>query len=612
MVTLFRHTRCEYPETSAVIFQFAFISLARVVALSCLIIVPLFSQVKEVTGTAVDYKGPPRTAKVQSNDSYAVMLINNVFNFYGNNGVGSLNPYSQDGEGFELPKGSGHTVVYDEEFIWGGFVNNKFNVGGTGYGRLLQGGKILTPGGPSSPPVADDPSLARNRIYRIRPDINPKIPFGSVQAKLDSEEVRYLKRLAVFATVTSQQLYDQYIADWNEWPASDGAPFKDINDNGIYDPETDIPGVTGADQTLWYVANDLDSTRMLYTYDSPRTLGIEVQKTFWGYRLPGALGNTLFTSTRLINKGSYAVDSMFITVRTDNDIGGVAGYQTDLVGCDMVRNLGYGYKRIDTDTSYGSRPPAVGSLLLQGPIVPGLPSDTGRMSGRIHLGYKNLRMTSFVPYLKQSPYDGPSSATQYYNMMNGLTTQGEALIIDSASGRVTKYVFSGDPVTGAGWIDGKWRISDRAIQLSTGPFHFAPGDTQVVVCATIAVQGADRLGGVTALKGAVDEVRSKYTGTNPLVGVVNGEPTAKSFSLAQNYPNPFNPSTTIRYELPKAARVTIKIFNTLGQEIVELVNERKDAGYHQVTWNANVPSGIYFYRLQAGVFVETKKAILLK
>jgi photosystem II stability/assembly factor-like uncharacterized protein len=85
----------------------------------------------------------------------------------------------------------------------------------------------------------------------------------------------------------------------------------------------------------------------------------------------------------------------------------------------------------------------------------------------------------------------------------------------------------------------------------------------------------------------------------------------RGYLLSQNYPNPFNPSTMIRYELPKACNVTLKIFNTLGQEVVSLVNERKESGYYQATWTANVPSGIYFYRLQAEEFVETRKMILL-
>jgi flagellar hook assembly protein FlgD len=85
-----------------------------------------------------------------------------------------------------------------------------------------------------------------------------------------------------------------------------------------------------------------------------------------------------------------------------------------------------------------------------------------------------------------------------------------------------------------------------------------------------------------------------------------------AFALEQNYPNPFNPSTTIPYELPKATFVSLKIYNTLGQLVVTLVDAQKEAGYHQVQWKPDVPSGIYFYRLQAGEFIGTKKMILLR
>jgi hypothetical protein len=84
------------------------------------------------------------------------------------------------------------------------------------------------------------------------------------------------------------------------------------------------------------------------------------------------------------------------------------------------------------------------------------------------------------------------------------------------------------------------------------------------------------------------------------------------YSLSQNYPNPFNPSTMISYQLPKALRVSLKVFNTLGQEVAVLVDEEKSAGYHQVRWDAALTSGVYFYRLQAGDFVETKKMIVLQ
>ena len=86
-----------------------------------------------------------------------------------------------------------------------------------------------------------------------------------------------------------------------------------------------------------------------------------------------------------------------------------------------------------------------------------------------------------------------------------------------------------------------------------------------------------------------------------------------NFILQQNYPNPFNPSTTINYSVPKADLVTIKIYDILGREVVTLVNQQKNPGNYEVQFNANnLPSGIYFYRMQAGGFVSTKKFVLLK
>ena len=85
------------------------------------------------------------------------------------------------------------------------------------------------------------------------------------------------------------------------------------------------------------------------------------------------------------------------------------------------------------------------------------------------------------------------------------------------------------------------------------------------------------------------------------------------FSLAQNYPNPFNPSTTIRYALPNRSHVTLTVFNTLGQKVAELVNNDVDAGYHDIQFNAsNLATGVYFYRIQAGAFVEVKKFVLVR
>ena len=90
-------------------------------------------------------------------------------------------------------------------------------------------------------------------------------------------------------------------------------------------------------------------------------------------------------------------------------------------------------------------------------------------------------------------------------------------------------------------------------------------------------------------------------------------PIPSEFAVYQNYPNPFNPSTTIRYAIPHRSHVTLSVFNTLGQQVAQLVNADIDAGYHEIQFNAtNLASGVYFYRMQAGSYVETKKLLLVR
>jgi hypothetical protein len=86
-----------------------------------------------------------------------------------------------------------------------------------------------------------------------------------------------------------------------------------------------------------------------------------------------------------------------------------------------------------------------------------------------------------------------------------------------------------------------------------------------------------------------------------------------SFSLEQNYPNPFNPATTIRFSIPVETEVHLNVYNTLGQEVAEIINSRLKEGYHEVEFEAGtLTSGIYFYRLEAEKFVDVKKMIIIK
>jgi hypothetical protein len=93
----------------------------------------------------------------------------------------------------------------------------------------------------------------------------------------------------------------------------------------------------------------------------------------------------------------------------------------------------------------------------------------------------------------------------------------------------------------------------------------------------------------------------------------NNNLVVRSFNLEQNYPNPFNPSTTITYSLANEEHVSLKVYDIMGREVAELMNEDQAAGTHSLDFDASsLASGMYFYKISAGNFVSTKKMILLK
>ncbi len=109
----------------------------------------------------------------------------------------------------------------------------------------------------------------------------------------------------------------------------------------------------------------------------------------------------------------------------------------------------------------------------------------------------------------------------------------------------------------------------------------------------------------------------KYTLHNSTTGVTRSNINKLDFQLNQNYPNPFNPSTNISYEIPQSGYVTLKIFNVLGQEVETIVDKEQSAGKYSIVFNSSgtgseIASGIYFYQIRVGNYVETRKMVLIK
>jgi len=253
--------------------------------------------------------------------------------------------------------------------------------------------------------------------------------------------------------------------DYTNWPSELGAP---VDEDGK-------PLLIG-DQTLWCVYNDADPS--VHQSDEGRTgpMGIEVQQTVFGFDWPGALGNVVFIKFKVINKCGNTMDSTYISVWCDPDVGGASD---DYVGCDTTLSIGFAYNATNNDNLYGSTPPCVGYDFFKGPI-----GDDG----------KELGMVSFNKYINGTD---PRTFQESWNYMRGLDLHGDVLI-DPTTGEPTRYFVPGDPVQGTGWLDSD--PADRRFMINTGPFTMEPGDTQEVVVGIIVAQGTDRLSAVKIMK----------------------------------------------------------------------------------------------------------------
>jgi hypothetical protein len=567
--------------------------------------------------------------------------INQVSSWYDDDGRQEHNSGLAN-SGLTFPRQTA-TAVYEAGLIWGGIFNDglspQIRVNGQSYNSGTQRGAILG----VRTGVAEDPDAPDVRIWRVRRD------YYTADLTLDAAEIFEVPP----GSVTQEQIQavkDQYASDWAEWPAAKGAPFYDSDGDGIYTPEfvngvptpypdADEPGLADADQVIWYVCNDLTSQPWTDVQS-----GIELQTTLWGYAETDALGNAIFKRFRLIYKGTAetadnaSIDDMYLCQWSDPDVG---DFGDDYSGCDTVLSLGFAYNGVATDAAYaafGLAPPSVGYDLLQGPVVyTGVQSDTAVFDFRKISGARNLVESSFIYFAAGGFYSDPpftsDGGIQWYQMLRGLppTPQGPPdpppptdPYTGQPAGHFWLYAGSDgssapDPANPNGWVDGIIDApGDRRILVTSGPFNLALGDTEEIVVATVLGISTSYLESVETLKFNDNLVQDFY---NDLVGFVPGATSVDeqgpllpvSPILYQNYPNPFNPVTHFGFEISNFGFVSLKIFDLLGREVASLVNEKLGPGTYTRQWDATgFASGVYFFRLQTGSFLETKKLVLLR
>ncbi len=203
-----------------------------------------------------------------------------------------------------------------------------------------------------------------------------------------------------------------------------------------------------------------------------------------------------------------------------------------------------------------------------------------------------------------------TTAIEQSSEANSVTIQSDGkIVVAGYSGDGNRDDFALARYNTNGSLDNTFGING----IATTPFIFSDEANSVAIQTDgkIVAAGACEYNNFYDLYGFA---LMRYTGSSSSVNSVSVTvDLPKTYALYQNYPNPFNPTTILKYSIPKSSFVTIKVYDIIGREVAALVNEEKPAGNYFITFNAsNLASGIYFYRMQAGNFVDTKKLLLLK
>ena len=269
------------------------------------------------------------------------------------------------------------------------------------------------------------------------------------------------------------------------------------------------------DQMLWWIMNDVGNE---HRETGTPPIGLEVHAAAFAFDRPDRVRNGTFYHNRLFLRSSGVLDEAYIGLFSDADLG---DFQDDFVGTDTTLGIGFVYNSDNYDTDgYLENPPALGHVLLQGPVV-SADGDTARALARLLPGYRNLGMTAFVKYENGRGFnEDPTRGIHYYNYMRGvwkdgrpIKASGDGFNVDDPSVPVTTIMFPGDPVTGQHWSEftgGNEMVQpgDRRYVLGSGPFRLEPGKPQEIVYGIVWARGDSYLDSITHLRWAAQGTRA--------------------------------------------------------------------------------------------------------
>ncbi len=493
---------------------------------------------------------------------------NNIRTWIGNNAT-IVSHGATGSAGLEWPKDSGSAAVFSGGLWLGaGLIDGEADI----RTAMYQYSSEFSPG-----VCGSDPEVAENKIYTINSGDNASNP------------------------------------DWLNWPVTQGAPWIDEDGNHEWDPNLDTP-LSKGDQFSWYVINDGSEENHGHLYGTS-PLGVEVRTSIYGVDGEGRPGNAVFYEWNIRNAGEHNLDSVFVGVWLDPDIGSAID---DYAGSDSELEMSYAYNGDSIDVEYGSLPPAVGVMFIRTPLVPA-PGETGyNVHGAVE-NHRNLPMKASLIWYCGGSLCGPNTAGEAFNQMNGLDNEGDSLL--DLDNNPTSFMLTGDPVTGEGWteVNAERPPGDRYFLMSAGPFSLAPGESQDFVCALMLAQGTNNLDAITELRATASEIRILWPQLFETTSINrNLDQTPDGFVLRPAYPNPFNPNTTMAYTLPEIMDVEFEIFDIRGRIVKSWSFANQTRGEHNLVWDGTnaggelVATGVYLGVIKTQDHQSTIKMVLLR
>ena len=339
----------------------------------------------------------------------------------------------------------------------------------------------------------------------------------------------------------------------------------------------DQPALRG-DDAAWWLMNDVGSVQA-----ASLPLGVEVRvEAYSSNAVP--LAETTFYRYTITNRTAAVIDSVYAALFVDADLGSAVD---DLVGSDTLAGMAYTYNADNVDglfgnaTDYGLAPPAVGVQVLRGPV--GLPNGRDDdLDGTVDEPGERVGATA-APPISASTFSGtstPRTPRELMRRFQGLWNDGSPVRewgngYGQTRGRVTRFAFSGDPVTGTGWIDGADLLppADQRMVVSTGPFQLAPGTSETITFAIPYARGSSNLDSIRRLRVLARDLRTLFPDEEAMVVPVSNSSTApisQEIGLSRPFPNPTPGRAVVTYEMPAGTVLRATLHDVLGRELAVL------------------------------------------